>query len=328
MKNLRKIKYLGAAALLALALTSCEDSIDKINTPIPLSSIGGFTNSDDIETANLIAKMSFEGNGNDAVGGISNAVGTNVNYTTGVKGQAFKGSSSMPSYFVTNLSSAITGLNDFTIAFWLNSAGTVANPGKTPVQGEGAQSIFEVVAPQNFWGGIDVFLQNPDANNPNRIRVVLQLQNGRPGVAWAGQAVTAEVDGQKNQWFHITMSYSSKDSKAYVYVNGDPAKLLDGFAYAPSGGVSTGFASWFSTDPGGLDNPNNVPGYGQFAMAGTNGKGTIGAFQFETNPPLNNGGPQTWATTFAGKLDEFRIYNTVLKAGEVSALYNLEKNGR
>jgi hypothetical protein len=55
----------------------------------------------------------------------------------------------------------------------------------------------------------------------------------------------------------------------------------------------------------------------------------FGAFQFQTDPPLTHAASaQSWATNFAGKLDEFRIYDRALTGQEVSALFQLEKQGR
>ena len=55
----------------------------------------------------------------------------------------------------------------------------------------------------------------------------------------------------------------------------------------------------------------------------------FGAFQFQTNPSLTTAATaQTWATDFAGALDEFRIYDRALTAQEVSALVTLERQGR
>lgn len=55
----------------------------------------------------------------------------------------------------------------------------------------------------------------------------------------------------------------------------------------------------------------------------------IGAHQFNTTPALNTGDtPQSWATNFAGQLDEFRIYNKALNSTEVNSLFQLETTGR
>ncbi|MEA1851143.1 MULTISPECIES: LamG domain-containing protein [unclassified Chryseobacterium] len=326
MKNINLIKYIAAAFLFSITAISCEDSIDKDNPPIPYSSIGGYQNSDEVASGNLVAKLSFENNLSDKINNITGQMPQGVAYTSGVKGMAYNGSSSEMKYSVANATTAITGLNSFTIAFWMKSDGTV-DPA-TPGQGKGAQGIFTIVRPTEFWGGINLFLENPDASKPNRIRLKLGVENSRTGVSWKGQGVIANLDGYKGKWVHIVFAYDASTSKCYVYQDGEAAKNLDGFAYSPAGGELGGAATWFASDPGGASNPANAPGYGNFQMGGTNGKVVFGSHQFETVPPQNNGSQQDWATSYAGQLDEFRIYNVALKSSDVIALYKLEKDGR
>lgn len=325
MKNRNLIKYIGATFLMSAFALSCEDSIDRDNFPVAYAPIGGYENSDDIAPANLVAKMSFEGDLSDIKNNITNPASTRVAYTNGVKGNAYNGSSTEKRYAVANVSSAITGLSAFTVSFWMNSANTV-DPA-TPGQGKGAQGIFSIVRPTEFWGGLNLFIENPDSKFPDRIRLKLSVENGRPGVVWGGQSVIMNIDGNNNKWIYVTISYDPASSKVSAYLNGEPAANLSGFSYAPSQGVAAS-APWFADNPGGIDNPNGKQGYGAIKMVGTNGKIVIGTHQFDTDPPQNNGSPQDWATSFAGKLDEFRIYNAPLKSAEINALYKLEKDNR
>lgn len=326
MKSYRKLKYFGSALMLSTVLLSCEDSIDKDNPAIPYVEIGGYSNSDEIAASNLVAKLSFDNNLGDSKNNITSTTSTNVAYIAGVKGNAYNGSSSQMRYAIADASSAITNLNNFTISFWMKSDNTV-DPA-TPGQGKGAQGIFSIVRPTEFWGGINIFLENPDSMNPDRLRLKLGVENGRAGVSWKGQSVIMNIDGQKSKWIHVTMSYNSSTSKVSCYVNGEPAANLVGFAYAPAAGLQ-GSAPWYASDPGDINNSGGAAqGYGQFQMVGTNGKVVFGSHQFETVPPLNNGTQQDWATSFAGQLDEFRIYNTALSSADIIALYKLEKDNR
>ena len=82
---MKKNKYifLFASVLASQFFVSCnEDSIDKVNSPIPYESIGGYENSDDVAASNLIAKFSFENTISDSKNGITGGVGTNVTYGT------------------------------------------------------------------------------------------------------------------------------------------------------------------------------------------------------------------------------------------------------
>ncbi len=325
---MKKNKYifLFASVIAAPFFGSCNgDSIDKVNAPIAYEKIGGYNTSDDVAASNLISKLSFENNLTDSKGAITGAVSTNVGYATGKKGMAYSGSSSEHRYAVANATSAITALNDFTISFWMNSANTV-DPA-TAGQGKGAQGIFTVVRPTEFWGGISLFLENPDGAFPNRIRLKLGVENGRAGVAWRGQSVMMNLDNSLNTWIHVVLSYNSATSKVTCFANGVLSANLTGFAYAPSAGL-TGSAPWFADNPGSVDNINNAPKYGVFQMVGTNGKVVFGTHQFDTVPAQNNGGQQGWATSYVGLMDEFRIYKAPLSSNEVTALYKLEKDNR
>lgn len=326
MKNKKIYIFLVASLFVSTFLISCnEDSIDKENAAIPYEPIGGYANSDEIASDNLVAKFSFENNLDDAKSNITGPVATNIEYANGIKGNAYNGSNSQERYAIANASSAITSLNNYTISFWMNSANTV-DPA-TPGQGKGAQGIFTIVRPLEFWGGMNLFLENPDSAFPNRIRLKLGVENGRAGVAWRGQNVIMNIDDSLNTWIHVTISYNSSTSLVTGYINGQLAGNLSGFAYSPSAGV-VGSAPWFADNPGGIDNPNNAPKYGDFEMTGTNGKVVFGTHQFETTPSQNNGSQQDWATSYAGLMDEFRIYNVALSDNDVRSLYLLEKDNR
>jgi hypothetical protein len=325
---MKKNKYifLFVSLIASQFFVSCnEDSIDEVNSLIAYEAIGGYENSDDVAAANLVTKLSFEGNLTDTKNSISGFVGKNVAFTAGIKGNAYSGSSSQERYAIANATTKITSLNNFAFSFWLNSANTV-DPA-TAGQGKGAQGIFSIVRPLEFWGGINLFLENPDSAFPDRIRLKLGVENGRDGVAWRGQGVMINLDNSVNKWVHIVISYNASTSKVTCYANGALSANLTGFAYAPAAGV-TGSAPWFSDNPGGIDNPNNAPKYGDFVMTGTNGKIVLGTHQFETTPPQNNGSQQDWATSYAGLLDEFRIYDAPLSDNEVKALYLLEIDNR
>lgn len=325
MKKNKSI-YLFSAILVAAFFGSCAgDSLDTVNAPIAYEAIGGYDNSDAIASSNLLVKLSFDDNLIDSKSNITGLVGNNVGYAKGIKGNAYNGSSSQERYAIGTATAAITALNNYTISFWMNTANTV-DPA-TPGQGKGAQGIFSIVRPLEFWGGINVFMENPDSEFPNRIRLKLGVENGRAGVAWRGQGAIINLDNSLNQWVHVAFSYNATNSTISAYINGELATNLSGFAYAPSTGVA-GVATWYADNPGSLDNVNNAPKYGNFEMVGTNGKVVFGTHQFETTPALNNGSQQDWATSYAGLMDEFRMYNVSLSKNDVKALFLLEKDNR
>ena len=61
MKNRKKYILLFVSVIASQFFTSCDDdSIDTDNSPIPYEAIGGYANSDEIASGNLVAKLSFE----------------------------------------------------------------------------------------------------------------------------------------------------------------------------------------------------------------------------------------------------------------------------
>lgn len=314
MKKNKSI-FLLSLVLASTVFISCEDSIDKVNSPIPYESIGGYDSSDDVAATHLISKLSFDGNLTDSKNNITAFEEMNVAYAEGVKGNAYRGSSSVARYAIGNATAKITSLNDYSISFWMNTANTVPDGG-SPGQGKGAQGIFSIVRPTEFWGAMNLFLENPDNANPNRLRLKLGVENGRTGVVWKSQSIIMNIDNSLNTWVHVVLAYDSKTSTISCYTNGAISTNLSGNTL------------WYANNPGGADNPNNAPKYGVFQMTGTNGKVVFGNHQFETTPPLNNGSDQAWATSYAGLLDEFRIYDVALANNEVAALYKLEKDKR
>jgi hypothetical protein len=321
-----KYNLIFTCVLLSQFFVSCtQDNIDKVNAPIAYEAIGGYENSDDIASADLVSKLSFENNLTDTKGAISNILGTNIAYGKGAKGNAYNGSSAQERYFVGNASSAITGLNSFTFSFWMNTANTV-DPAVAG-QGKGAQGIFSIVRPTEFWGALNVFMENPDGAFPNRIRLKINLENGRAGVAWRSWGPIINIDNNINKWMHVVFSYDASKSTFSAYINGELASNLGSFPYAPAAGVN-GTAIFYADNPGSLNNSNGAPKYGDFQMVGVNGKLVIGTHQFETTPALNNGTPQDWATSYAGLLDELRIYKSALTPSDVRFLFKLESDGR
>ncbi|MFT3795903.1 LamG-like jellyroll fold domain-containing protein [Flavobacterium sp.] len=321
MKTIKMTVYSLAIALSMGSLTSCGDDDGNNITPPP----AGYTNSDEIGASNLVAKWSFENNATDSKTG---NVGTQTEaaYTAGAKGQAWEGSSSEARYSVYDGMTAVGNLNSFTIAFWMNSAGTVADTG-TPEQGKGTQGIFALVKPDEFWGAMNVFLENPSADHPNRLRLKYLFENERTGINWVAYGPIVNIDGELNEWIHVVMTYDATTSRFSSYVNGIPAANIEA-AMAPEGGYTTGSFIAFSNDPGDLSNPNNVPLWGNINWGGTYSKVVLGSHQFTTTPSLTSShGTEAWSTTYAGKLDEFRLYNIALSGSDVGSLYELEKNG-
>jgi hypothetical protein len=323
MKTMRLTVYSLAIALGIGTLSSCGDDDENNNFTLP--PIGGYNTSDEIASNNLVAKWSFEGNTTESKTGTAGTA-TNAAFTAGAKGQAWEGSSSQARYAIYNGLTGVGGVSNFTVAFWMNSAGTVAN-GDTAVQGQGTQGIFSLVKPDQFWGGINVFLENPNADFPNRLRLKYLIENKRTGVVWQSYSPLVNIDDSMNEWIHVVLTYNASTSKLSSYINGIAATSVEG-PYSPEGGFPGSYIA-YANDPGDLANVNGAALWGDIDFGGSYSQVVLGSHQFTTTPSLTSAhGTEPWSTTYAGKLDEFRVYNSALSGSDVGALYELEKAGR
>lgn len=275
-----KIKYKIIYQLLlivcsALIITSCQ----KLERP----ALGSYPQDPPPPPYSTLKSIwSFENNLGDSGQDRSSAVGKNTSFVTGINGQAVKiGDGGY--VLINDISDSIKNAGSFTIAFWMNGAG--------PVTG-GAQGLFAISEKSQFWGNLEVFLENNDNGDEGFLKIHMLNANSAtaPGEEWS----EVKIPGLLNKWSHIAITYDSLTSKLNVYANGEATaiadKVLGGGSYGP---VKFG----------------NVGGM------------VLGSFAFQTSPSLTNHGPEEWAKSFNGALDQFRIYKTALSASEVNALF-------
>lgn len=296
-----KYIYLFTSVLVSQFFISCnEDSIDKVNSPIPYESIGGYDNSDDIAPSNLITKVSFENSVADSKNGISGGLGTAVTYAPGIKGQAYKGSSSSFIAYSTVASSLIE-VKSITVSMWINT---------NPHTG-GAQSLFMLPKTTDFWGNIFTLVEGTGPATTMLMKNHIQ-KDVTPSIPWSGQFIEHGganlLPNMFGSWKHVVWMYNGTSSTYSMYIDG---KKLD---------LPASLAKRYASDPltGGV-------GYGELANSNVS-KFIIGGFQQHLGAPW--GAADGWMLNYTGLMDEFRIYNTVLSDNEVVALYKLEKDNR
>lgn len=176
------------------------------------------------------------------------------------------------------------------IAFWMKGA-------KGPIQG-GAQGLFAIANSKQFWGNLEIFLENyTDASDPNAVFMKVHLYNANltsGGEEWLAND-DVKIKGVLNKWTHIALTYDAVTSKISLYKDG----IVTAVNQTVLGGGSYGAIKW--------ENTNGL---------------AIGSFAFQTAPSLTNHGPETWAKSFDGALDQFRIYTKSLSAAEVKNLFD------
>jgi hypothetical protein len=271
--------YVIALALLGVGVSSCRKEFDPKSYAPPLV-INGFTSSSEIEKANLAAYYSFNGNLVDSVSGTAGEA-TGTAFTKGEVGQGLQGA--LNGYVLAEPGPKVKALNSFTISEWVN----------TPPPSTGIIGIFSLARTDQFWGNIEIFIENGSDNTNGKVRV--HIDKG-------GSDYTYAVDGVLNLfnvWKNITVTYDSVTGTCALYVNGSK--------------VNTGTAG-------------NLKGDLNFTNIG---KLVFGTVQFNTDPSQTSAtGKQDWASYLTGQMDEVRIYDKVLSDNEIGALVALQGRGK
>ncbi len=291
METNKNILIAGLAALvMVFTISSCQKGFDaKTYAPSkPLPSYGGFSSSKDIEAGSLVAYWPFNGTLADSLSQTT-GVATGTSFAKGVKEQGLQGADN--GYVLSDVPAAVKSLHSFTVSTWVNM----------PQNTSGAVGLIDIDNNQagdpGFWGSFTIFFDNGGSATTGMLKVHVFNTTGDPkGIdAWEG-AYT--VDNPWNTWINISVTYDDTASTVTVYYNG----------------VSIG--------------TNTVAGFAPLNWAKAN-KMVFGTLQFQTTPSLTiSTGAPGWASFLTGVMDQVRIYNKVLPATEVSALYNLEKAGR
>lgn len=191
---------------------------------------------------------------------------------------------------VTDVADGLKNPGSFSVAFWMKGA-----PG--PIV-DGAQGLFSIANSNEFWGNLEIFLENHnDPDDPNAAFIKMHLYNANisgGGEAWVDRA-ELRLKNVLDKWTHIAVVYDGATSEMTVYKDGS----VTGLNGAEIGGGSYGSIKW-----------ENVSGF------------TIGNFSFQTSPSLTNHGPEDWAKSFNGAIDQFRLYTKPLSASEVKNLFD------
>lgn len=278
---------------LVINLSSCTKAKydDDYSKGDPPPSAGGYTNSSQVATSNLVSYWAFNGGYVDSVGGLT---GTNAGttFTSGQKGQSLQiGGSNY--YLFNNPGAVIPKLSSYTVSFWMNA----------PQNTSFGYGILSLNNPIDFWGSLDIYIDNGSTSSTAPFKVHMNNSTATN----SGQFLGVTINDPWNKWVHMVVTYDGSTTVAtsnfVIYQNGSPV-----------------YSTLIKDANGSVFGPLKFP---------SPTKMVIGTWQFQTVPSLTTGSSsQPWAGSFGGALDEFRIYNKSLTALEVSALFKLEKQGR
>jgi hypothetical protein len=288
MKN-KFLKLMLVFSVAGFLMTSCYKEYDP-KSYAPAFTINGFSSVKQIKTSNLVGYWAFEGSLTDSVSGTA-ATNSGTTFVNGFKGKAISLNVANKSYVtVTPTAALTTGLQSFTVSFWVNPVFVDKN------SDNGIDGILGLVNLSNvsgFWGNIDWFVEN--GSNPSGATIKVHVTSG----ALDTWVVKSGVTGFFGSWTNHTITYDAATSKITYYINGSVA--------VPA---------------------TTVPWTGRVTFTNS-GPLVFGCVQFQTNPSLTSAtGSQDWASYLTGTMDEVRIYNAALTAGEVNSLVVLQGKGK
>lgn len=242
---------------------------------------------------------SFEDNLTDAGESKLTPTSKALSYVPGITGKALKigpggylllkadkDTVTYPNDFKGIGADTLKNLGSFTLAFWINATGPFT---------DGAQGVFSISNKNEFWGNLDIFLEN--YNNPtDPSEAFIKVHMFNAGVASGNGEEWNEIKLTNffNKWTHVALTYNSATSQFTLFKDGQPT------------GIN-----------------NKVLGggnYGKVKFNNFNGM-VLGTYQFQTDPTLTNHGPEGWARSLNGALDQFRLYNRALSPAEITNLF-------
>ncbi|HMK02767.1 MAG TPA: hypothetical protein VK489_01195 [Ferruginibacter sp.] len=305
MKN--NFNNLKIAALLVLAAglinTSCTkaDYGDDFTKGDPPPVPGGFTNSSQVAAANLLAYWNFDGSNKETKSSIAPTVESNASFVTGVKGQALHLNAGYVLYPTINALSSTNAIASCTVSMWVNFAnnGSQASEFFALTQTPAAQTdwltILNVAAETGRpFGSENLVFHSWIGTYPGGNR------NGGDNINDYGNAgVDFQIVPKANQWVQYMMRYDGVAETIDLFANNIRVSN-NNFR------VRTGLGPIISPTPTQV---------------------LLGGFPtMATGFPLS--GNQSWQALLTGSIDELRVYSKALTDVEISALYQLEKQGR
>ncbi len=199
---MKKFKNILPAALLMVAgvvSTGCTkadygDDFMKGDAP-PVA--GGYTNSREVASANLVGYWGFNGSLVDSISGTV-GTGSGNKYSAGLKGLAFQGSDN--AYATATPSNAIKTMTSYTVSLWVNTA-----------QNAAATGLVSLGDAQNFWGNINIFFENGGTATLARFKTIFE-DNGT-----VYDNGIQDVQNGFGKWTQYIITYDGAGSfKSYV----------------------------------------------------------------------------------------------------------------
>ena len=288
-------KYLSilcAAATVAALLISCDKDGDKTG--------GNTLDADDpgtVKTENLVAYFPLESETNAVVAeGVtySKKAGA-AGFVDGLRGKCYSNTSGECrniSYldFALAENNPFKSMTSFTISAWV----------KMPVPDADAPSLLNIDAGDGYMGSLNIMFEKWGCN-ADSLYVKAYLFDSAD--EWKGQDLGLDRAAfTTDKWFNLVYSYNEADSKITLYSNG---------VFVADSGRWGGPAD---------ENGENQPPLGEITLDPAMAHLYIGAWA--TN--LDGTADENGRSSYAGLVDEIRIWNVALTPEEVEELYTKE----
>jgi hypothetical protein len=301
MKKLTKGTLAIAALVLFIGL-GCK----KKNKDIVLPDIDGYSSSDAVASANLVAYWPLDGSGNEKKTNTAPTSTVGATYEAGVKGQAVSLNAGYL-YYATPLGT-LTSNQPFTLSAWIQVTNN-GLPGGNPPTNNFPYSYFQSAIAGQLFGNLTAMVEAGQYNVASDTLVLKSiykdLNNGTQdninNYGVAGTEFKVVKKAGTTQWVHVVTTYN------------------------PAGGTGAQSVFRIYGDTVLVSN-KNFENRGANSFKYTAGEVIIGGWY--NNIPGKTVSADTWTQPFKGKIDEIRLYNKLLTIDEIKALYNLGKAGR
>ena len=203
-------------------------------------------------------------------------------FVDGVSGQSMQADSAKRGYIAFPSANDFGSSTDFTIALWIKA--TLAQKNH-----QNADGILAFGNSKNFWGNVTIFAEH-ETSTSDSMPLKIHFNAANNGDNWQAASYTGDKRWPKmydGNWHHIAITYQASDSLYTAYRDG---VQFDQMTMSPA--IK-------------FENPS------QLVLAGyQEAVGVVDTYK-------NN----TWMGTFAGMIDQVRLYGTTLTAADVAALY-------
>ncbi|MEP6712722.1 MAG: LamG-like jellyroll fold domain-containing protein [Ferruginibacter sp.] len=302
--KLRNIKITFAGLIIGAIIPFSCTKVDRSDDfakgdppPVP----GGFTNSSQVATSNLLAYWNFDNNKAETKSTKTPIIDSNSSYVPGVKGQGLHLSLGYLLYPTIDALSSANAVSSCSVSFWMK----IANNGSTFSE---FFTLARDTTKENDWLNIlNVGVETGQSTTNNFLDLHSWIGSfagaGRSGGDNINDYGNAGVDFQRvsstSNWIHYVMRYDAASENIDLYAN---SVRVSNNNFRHRGGLGP-LVSPAPTQVvlGAFSNSSS-----HFSLSGT-----LGFHGF-----LN------------GSMDELRVYSKALSDLEISALYQLEKQGR